>query len=206
LLDIVSPFETAFLQEQQEHRIQTGGAEGMKSACPYCRKELDLMEIFHESDTSAILQMLPSFGNKYAALVMGYCYLFGVTPFRLKAKKLRLLLEEMKRLFDAESFTFEKRKYAISHAGIAEALDVMIKRNFTRTLPNHNYLKQIMIGVSEQEGKAAGRLAEKKLLQREGALRSGVRPDEEREIPAEAKAEIEKIFGPDKVLNRKETS
>lgn len=174
----------------------------MKSACPYCRKELDLMEIFHESDTSAILQMLPSFGTKYAPLVMGYCYLFGVTPFRLKAKKLRILLDELKRLFDGESFTFEKRKYGISHAGIAEALDVMIKRNFTRTLPNHNYLKQIMIGISEREGKDAGRTAEKGLRKREETLRSGIRPDEEREIPPEAKAEISKIFGPDKVLNR----
>jgi hypothetical protein len=133
------------------------------------------MEVFHESDTSAILQMLPSFGNKYAPLVMGYCYLFGVTPFRLKARKLRLLLEELKRLFDAESFTFEKRKYGISHAGIAEALDVMIKRNFTRALPNHNYLKQIMIGISEREGKAAGRTAEKDLRKREAGLMSGSR-------------------------------
>jgi len=133
------------------------------------------MEIFHESDTSAILQMLPSFGNKYAPLAMGYCYLFGVTPFRLKAKKLRLLLEELKRLFDAESFTFEKRKYAISHAGIAEALDAMIKRNFTRTLLNHNYLKQVMIGIAEREAQAAGRSAEKDLRKREGALMSGSR-------------------------------
>jgi hypothetical protein len=159
------------------------------------------MEVFHESDTSAIIMMLPSFG-KHAHAVMGYCYLFGVTPFRLKAKKLRLLLEELKRLFDSESFSFEKRAYGISHAGIAEALDVMIKRNFTRTLPNHNYLKQIMIGISEREGKDAGRAAEKKLHQREDALRSGVRPDEEREIPPQAKEEIKKIFGPDKVLNR----
>ena len=182
------------------------------------------MEIFHESATSAIIQMLPSFGTKHAHLVMGYCYLFGVTPFRLKAKKLRLLLEEMKRLFDAESFTFEKRQYGISHAGISEALDAMIKRNFARTLLNHNYLKQIMIGISEREGKAAGRIAEKKLLRREAALRDGDRPDEEsgnngemmphrvpvipgeeREIPPEAKAEIDKIFGPGKVLNPQKT-
>lgn len=141
------------------------------------------MEIFHESDTSAILQMLPSFGTKYAHLVMGYCYLFGVTPLRLKAKKLRILLADMKRLFDAESFTFEKRQYGISHAGIAEALDVMIKRNFTRALPNHNYLKQIMIGISEREGKAAGRQAEKDLRKKEARLLLGSRDDYP--VPAE---------------------
>jgi hypothetical protein len=133
------------------------------------------MELSHESDTSAILQMLPSFGTKYAHLVMGYCQLFGVTPFRLKAKKLRLLLDEMKRLFDSESFSFEKRKYTISHAGIAEALDVMVKRNFTRALPNHNYLKQVMIGIADREGKDAGRRSEKDLRKKETGLMEGVR-------------------------------
>jgi hypothetical protein len=142
------------------------------------------MEIFHESDTSAIIMMLPSFG-KHAHAVMGYCYLFGVTPFRLKAKKLRLLLEELKRLFDSESFSFEKRKYGISHAGIAEALDVMIKRNFSRTLPNHNYLKQIMIGISEREGKAAGRQAEKDLRKKEAGLMSGSRDAGPYPVPEE---------------------
>jgi hypothetical protein len=145
------------------------------------------MEVFHESDTSAILQMLPSFGTRNAHLVMGYCYLFGVTPFRLHAKKLRILLDELKRLFDSESFAVEKRKYGISHAGIAEALDAMSKRNFGSTLKNHNYLKQIMIGISEREGKAAGRTAEKDLRKREAGLMAGSRaypvPEEQVEAP-----------------------
>lgn len=141
------------------------------------------MEVFHESDTSAIIMMLPSFG-KHAHLVMGYCYLFGVTPFRLKAKKLRLLLEELKRLFDAESFTFEKRLYGIGHAGIAEALDAMIKRNFTRSLANHNYLKSVMITISEREGQSSGRTAEKDLRKREAGLMSGSR-DEAYPVPEE---------------------
>jgi hypothetical protein len=59
-----------------------------------------------------------------------------------------------------------------------------------------------MIGISEREGKNSVRAAEKKLLQREEDLRSGIRPDDDTEIPAEAKAEIAKIFGPGKVLNR----
>lgn len=158
----------------------------MKSNCPYCKREIELMEVFQESDTSAILQMLPSFGNKYAHLVMGYCYLFGVSPLHLKAKKLRLLLEELKRLFDAESFTFERKVYGISHAGIAEALDAMIKRNFTRTLANHNYLKQIMIGISEREGKASGRLAEKDLRQKEASIMSGSRGEPPYPVQEEA--------------------
>lgn len=132
------------------------------------------MIVFQEGDVSAIIQMLPSFG-KHAHAVMGYCYLFGVSPMHLKAKKLRLLLEELKRLFDGESFSFERRKYAISHAGIAEALDIMIKRDFAKPLSNHNYLKQVMITISEREGKAAGSQAEKGLRKKEAGLMSGSR-------------------------------
>lgn len=134
------------------------------------------MEVFHESDTVAIIMMLPSFG-KHAHLVMGYCYLFGVTPFRLKAKKLRLLLEELKRLFDSESFTLGKRQFSISQAGIAEALSVVVKKNFADGLDSHNYLKKVMIGIAEREGKDFGRSAEKDLRKREAGLMAGRREE-----------------------------
>ena len=78
-----------------------------------------------------------------------------------------------------EAFTCERRTYSISRAGIAEALDVMVKREFARTLTNHNYLKQVMIGISEREGKAAGKTAEKDLRRRERKLMAGDREDDE---------------------------
>jgi len=124
-----------------------------KFDCPYCKKELDFMEIQMDKDLQFIFDVLPAFGTRYAQYVMGYCYLFGVSPLKLKAKKLRLILEEMKRLFDAQSFSYQKKNYPISHAGIAEALDICIKKNFETPLDSHNYLKKIMIGISEREGK-----------------------------------------------------
>ncbi len=146
----------------------------MKSLCPHCRRELNLMEIFHESDTTAIIGMLPSFG-KHAHVVMGYCYLFGVSPWRLKAKKLRILLTELKTLFDSESFSYQKHAYRISQAGIAEALNMVVKKNFAEPLDSHNYLKKVMLSISAREDKAAGRETEKGLRKRETALMSGSR-------------------------------
>ena len=172
------------------------------------------MIVFHESDVTAVIRMLPSF-EKHANVVMGYCYLFGVSPMHLKAKKLRILLEELKRLFDGESFTFQRRQYSISRAGIAEALDVMVKRNFTSTLTNHNYLKQIMIGIADREGKAAGRKAEADLRGREEALRSGSRgerypvPEEAVEAPAQRLRPIpdgrDQLTPEEREANRKRT-
>ncbi|KFO68018.1 hypothetical protein ER57_06895 [Smithella sp. SCADC] len=131
-------------------------------------------------DLQYVIAALPSFGTRYAHLVMGYAQLFGVTPMHLKAKKLRLIVEEMKKLFDAQSFAWQKKLYPISHAGIAEALDICIKKNFTDKLENHNYLKKVMIGISEREGKGKSKQAEKDLRERESnVLAGGGRPEKE---------------------------
>jgi len=168
----------------------------MKFPCPYCRKELDLMELNLEQDLNAIMRTMSTFGA-HGHLVMAYCYLFGVTPYRIKAKKYRLLLEEMKRLFDAEAFSFEKRKYNISRQGIAEALDIVVKREFTSTLHNHNYLKQVMIGIAERERTAKSKQAERDLREKERRTLSGIRDGKQEDycptenLPADVKAGIE---------------
>jgi hypothetical protein len=128
------------------------------------------MEIQMDKDLKYIFDVLPAFGTRYSNLVMAYCQLFGVTPFKLKAKKLRIILEEMKRLFDAQSFSYQHKKYEITHAGIGEALDICIKKNFAEHLENHNYLKKVMIGISEREGKEISRQGEKDLRKREAGL------------------------------------
>ena len=136
------------------------------------------MEIQMDKDLRFVFDALPSFGTRYSHLVMGYCQLFGVTPFAVKSKKLRLLIEEMKRLFDAQAFSFQKKTYAISHAGIAEALDLCVKKDFQEHLENHNYLKKVMITISEREGKNQSRQAEKDLRAREDKYRAGSRAAE----------------------------
>jgi hypothetical protein len=147
------------------------------------------MDVITDKDLRYVIAALPSFGSRYAHLVMGYAQLFGVTPMHIKAKKLRLIIEEMKKLFDAQSFAFEKVTYGISHAGIGEALDIMIKRDFKKHLTNHNYLKQIMIDISEREGKGKSKQDEKDLRVREGnALAGNGRPEKEetpRSVPPE---------------------
>lgn len=150
------------------------------------------MEIQMDKDLRFVFDVLPSFGTRYSNLVMAYCCLFGVTPFQIKAKKLRLIMEEMKRLFDAQSFTFQRKKYEISHAGIAEALDLCIKKNFEQHLENHNYLKKVMMTISEREGKDKSKSTEKDLRTREAGFVSR-EAEQGRPSAAEVKANLERV-------------
>lgn len=134
------------------------------------------METQHESDLHAIISMMPLFG-KHAHLVSGYCMLFGISPLKIKAKKFRLLLAEMKNLIEQERFTYRKKVYRISAAGIVRALDITVKKNFDSCLENHNYLKKVMIGIAEEEAREAGKQAEKGLRAREERLREGKREE-----------------------------
>lgn len=136
------------------------------------------MELQMDGDLRFAFEVLPSFGQRYSHLVMGYAYLFGVTPMQIKAKKLRLILEEMKRLFDSQAFSYQKKTYAISHAGIGEALDLCVKKNFSEHLENHNYLKRVMVTIAEREGKNQSRAAEKDLRAREEKSINNVEPEQ----------------------------
>lgn len=148
----------------------------MKFACPYCRKESDYMDMQLSEDLRAIIAMSESFG-RHRALAWAYAELFGVTPLHAKAKKLRVILMAVKKVFDASGFTFQKRLYRISPEGIAEALNAVVVRNFASGLDSHNYLKKVMINIAEREDKDAGRTAEKDLRKRETAAMSGRREE-----------------------------
>jgi hypothetical protein len=141
------------------------------------------MESSAEENLMAIIRLRDAF-HPHAALVWAYAELFGVVPFRAKARKLRVILEEMKRLFDAEGFAYNRAVYRISRSGIAEALGVVVKRNFADRLENHNYLKKIMIGIAEREDREAGRQAERNLRAREDGMMSGDRYPVPEEIVA----------------------
>lgn len=154
----------------------------MRFSCPFCRRECDYMEIQMESDIHAIIRMMPLFG-RHAHLVSGYCMLFGISPLKIKARKFRLLLEEMKTLFEQERFSYQKRTYRISAAGIVRALDVVVKKNFSEQLENHNYLKKVMIGIAEEEAREAGKAAEKGLRAREDRLKEGKREEPGQRTP-----------------------
>lgn len=149
----------------------------MKFNCPYCSKELNLMELTLDSDLYAIIKMQPVFG-KHANLVWAYVELFGIRPMKGHTKKIRILLEEMKGLFESEAFSYQKKKYAISRSGIAEALNIVVHRHFTDRLESHNYLKKIMIGIAEREERESGRQAERDLRKREDRMRYPYREEQ----------------------------
>ena len=148
--------------------------------CPYCAKQFDPLETAHDENLKAILAINPTFG-KDAPLVWAYVELFGVVPFRLKARKLRVLTNDMKRLWELGQFAFEKKNYTITRRGIADALHATVLHPFSTHLTNHNYLKKIMIGIAETEGAEAGKKAERDLYDREADLRrrSPIPTDEE---------------------------
>ena len=153
----------------------------MKFPCPYCRRECDFEEMQMDADLHAIIKILPTFGA-HANLVAAYTELFGISPLKTRRKKWRLLLEEMKRLFDAESFDYNRRRYNISRSGIAEALNIVVYRHWDSHLENHNYLKKVMIGIAEALAKTDSREAEKDLRKCEERLRYPY-PEEQVEPP-----------------------
>lgn len=162
----------------------------MKCRCPHCRLDFELEHVLADNDIVAAIKLVSSFG-RHSNLVWAYLELFGTGPIFLKRKKVRVLLEEMKILYDAESFSFERKRYNISKIGIAEALNIVVHRNFTSRLANHNYLKQVMIGIAEKEENVKSKQDEKSLRQKEAGLRSGIRP-EEKGI-TEKQAEINRV-------------
>lgn len=166
----------------------------MNFDCPYCHKRLNLMDLQLESDLMAIIRMQPLFG-RHADLVWGYIELFGITPRTAKAKKIRTLLDDMRTLLETGGFSYQKKRYRISRDGIVEALNIMVRRNFEMPLTNHNYLKTIMIPISEREGKAAGRKSEEDLKAKEERLRLGVRDEATTEMGVRSIGDILKNIG-----------
>ncbi len=123
-----------------------------------------------------IIRLLPAFGS-HARLAFEYVELFGVLPLRMKGKKILRLLQDVSALLRTGSFRYQRREYHISEPGIWEALRIVCNKHFEQPLENHNYLKKVMIGISERERKEARDAAEREQKQREERLRKGVSGD-----------------------------
>jgi hypothetical protein len=151
----------------------------MEFKCPQCRCPIDLLDAKEEVDTISIVKAMSAFGRHFD---VGWAYLelFGVSPLKSKRKKLVLLSHELQSLFEGGEFTFQKKRYAISQAGILEALNVMAHRHFPEPLANHNYLKRVMISISERETQESEKLAEREFRKKEERLMSGDREDHHR--------------------------
>ena len=168
----------------------------MKSRCPHCLKTIDLNELLLEKEMAAVMLLMNSFGAD-ASLVMSYAELLGCLPVR-KVRKTRLVLEEIKRLFDAGSFKRARKPYIISRAGIIEALNVVVHRHFEAPLKGHGYLTEVMVGIAEREAREAGKKAEQALRRKEEQLRSLDGDDEAPEISPEIRKQVDRFLGRDK--------
>lgn len=166
----------------------------MKFKCPYCARECDYLEIRMEKDILTVIKTMPLFG-RHAALVWAYAELFGITPMRAKAKKIRVLMEEIKNLFESEAFVYNRRRYRISAQGIVEALGVIVHRRFEDPLVNHNYLMKIMITIAEREAREASKKAEADLRNKENQLRNVDREDEAPEMNPEIRKQVDRFLG-----------
>lgn len=138
----------------------------MMIRCPKCAYRFDFREAQVDDNWRAIIKLLPAFG-KHGNLVFEYVRNFGIDPLRIKSDKVLRLLRQMAKLFESESFEWRKTTKKISKSGIMEALEITVNKNFDIPLENHNYLKKVMKGIAEREEKERGRLAEKKLREKE---------------------------------------
>lgn len=154
----------------------------MKARCPYCHRFLELEEVFAEENLQAIIHLLPVFGE-HARLVWEYAELFGIFPISRRTARLRRILEEAAHLYRGGEFSYRKRTYRISQRGIAEALRQVAGKQFDNPLSNHNYLKAVMIPIAEREFQEKSKDEERRLKEREEALRQGVRDNEEAPAP-----------------------
>jgi len=126
-----------------------------------------------DQDWREIIKLLPSFGPN-GKLAFEYVEKFGVTPVRIKGKKILRLLEEMSRLFRTGEFVYQKRKYTTSNAVVIEAVKTVVNKHFANPIENHNYLKKVMIGMQEEVEREESKRKEKELREREQCRMSDV--------------------------------
>ncbi len=84
----------------------------------------------------------------------------------------------------------------ISHAGIGEALDIVIKKNFETSLDSHNYLRRVMVTIAERESKEKSVRGEKDLRNSESnATARGMHREEvpERISPDQAQKNLTRV-------------
>ena len=137
--------------------------------CPECGKEVNWLEAVMDDELMQIIKLQPEFDG-YGKLAFEYVELFGVSPLKLKSKKILRLLKEVLKLFKDGQFEYQKKGYRISRAGVAEAMKVCCNKHFQTPLEDHNYLKKVMISISEKEATERSKAEEKALRAKEQRL------------------------------------
>lgn len=140
------------------------------------------MELKQDSDIMAIIKMSDAFG-KYRNLAWAYVELFEIRPMGKHLAKIRAIFDSLKTIFQAEAFTFDRRRYGISQAGIAEALNIVILKNLPNRPENHNYLKKVMVSISEREASAKSRQDERDFRKKEATWMAEDREEKSPPLP-----------------------
>lgn len=148
--------------------------------CPKCGADIDPREARAEADWLEIIRILPELGA-HGRLAWEYVELFGARPIRMKPAKILRRLQEVARLLREERFMYRKKTYPISRAGILEALKEVCNRTFEEPLTNDNYLKAVMVSVSDRERKEGRDRQDREQREREARKAPGIRerPEED---------------------------
>jgi len=157
--------------------------------CPFCGESVDAVQAVAEGEHREYLELLAAFGPTRPA-VIAYLDLFRAAPGAAMRIATRLkLVRELARLWEMESFAFNRRTYQISRAQIAESLhDTVRAKRGPAPLSNHNYLKQVMLGKLDRTERQEKRQEARQEREREERRRAGVR-DAAPPPPADAEAE-----------------
>lgn len=137
--------------------------------CDKCGEKLDISAGVFTDDWVEIMRLLPSFSPN-SKIVFEYVELHNVFPLQTKSKKILRLLTELAGLYEHEKFRFGKAEYSISKKGISEALTIVCNKNFSGPLDGHNYLKKVMISISEKELKERRDADDKALRKKENRI------------------------------------
>lgn len=141
--------------------------------CANCGHEINLVEDRKNAAIMECIRISGRFGPA-ANLVFEYALLrLGGRSIKDQELKLSRILEGLLHLWEGGKFGLQQKAYTISQAGILASLKATCNRGLKGPLENDNYLKKIMIGISEEEEKERGRQAEKALREKEKGLRAG---------------------------------
>lgn len=144
--------------------------------CPHCGEDLDAVQAVAEGEHREYLELLAGFGPA-RPVVVAYLDLFRAAPGSAMRIATRLrLVRELHRLWDGETFSYNRQVHRISRAQIGEALHDVVRAKRTGTaFVNHNYLKQVMLSklnASERQERRQEARAEADLEQQRRSRRA----------------------------------
>jgi len=148
--------------------------------CPLCDEEFDPVDAIMDAEWREILvDVMPTFAG-HGKIAFEYVEKFGTNPVKLKSRKILRLMKELSKLFTSGRFSYQKKVYVISQAGVLEAFGIVNNKNFGNPLENHNYLKKVMMQISDRELKEKRVGLDRDLRKRETGIRRQTTDDGER--------------------------